>query len=71
MSDISVTDDVIRAEIHQAEVWIEHHERIRNQSLDLNMNARLAIGIDLMRVNLLCLKDRLRPDHQPSLFGDA
>jgi hypothetical protein len=71
MSDYSVTDDTIRAEIHKAEVWIGHHEDIRKRCLDLDVNVGLAIGIDLMRANIRGLRDRLCPDHQPSLFGDA
>ena len=71
MSDMSVTDEIVRAEIHQAEIWIAHHEGIRKRCLDLDVNVGLAIGIDMMRANIRSLQARLRPDHQPSLFGDA
>jgi len=71
MSDIRVTDNIVRAEIHKAELWIAHHEGIRKRCLDLDVNVRLAIGIDMMRANIRSLQARLRPDHQPSLFGDA
>ena len=71
MPDLAVTDADIEAEIVKAERWINHHEAVRNRSLDLDLNLRLAIGLDAMRSHLRALKAQLCPDHQPSLFGDA